>query len=126
MTTRSSARSSHSARWLIDEQLYVEWREPHAECLNSSQVDRVYLHALLDRIAPRDLGAIERVLRAFAEDDDPVSTALRKAPADSEALSDHEQAGLAEYEALMLRGATLERTQPDDLLRKFGFDDSGR
>src|SRR5436309_15829011 len=92
----------------------------------SSHVDRVYLHALLDRIAPRDLGAVESVLRAFVEDDDPVSTALRKAPADSEPLSDHEQAGLAEYEALMLRGATLERTQPDDLLLKFGFDDSGR
>jgi hypothetical protein len=92
----------------------------------SSQVDRVHLHALLDRIAPRDLGAVERVPRAFAENDDPMITALRKAPADSEPLSDHEQAGLAEYEAVTLRGATLERAQPDGLMRKFGFDDSGK
>ena len=92
----------------------------------SSQFDRTHLHALVDRIPPYDLRAVEKVLRAFAEDEDPVMTALRNAPMDSEPCSDHEMEGLAEYKAGVLRGERLERAQPDDLLRQLGFEDAGK
>jgi hypothetical protein len=88
------------------------------------QADRLQLHSLLDLIPSEDLRAVEKVLRAFAGTEDPVARALLAAPHDPEALSEHESAGVAEYEAARADGKRFKTVVPDDLLKEFGFEDA--
>ena len=90
----------------------------------TTEVDLPRLYALLDRIPQHELRAVEKILRAFAEEDDPVTRALCGAPPDADPVSRHEREALTELEFARAQGTQLRSTSPDRLLEAFGFDES--